>query len=585
MKNRKTIYIALSTLVLGLLLGWVFFGSGNKNANQAETHDHSKETVWTCSMHPQIRSNEPGLCPLCGMDLTPLGAEDDEDGNPLEIRMSPTAMQLANVQTSIVTKQKPVKEVRMNGKVKTDERKVFSQSSHIPGRIEKLTVNFTGEAIQKGQVLAYIYSPELVAAQEELFEAQKIKETQPTLFNAAKEKLSNWKLTEKQINQILASGTIQEQFPILADVSGIVTEKKINLGDYIQKGQSLYEIADISTVWVLFDVYESDIPWIKRGDKVEFKVRALSNETFSGEVSFIDPVINSATRVASARVILNNPGQRLKPDMFVQGVVKSQLDVNEEVIVIPKSAVMWTGTRSVVYVKNTSSDKVSFLMKMVTLGPSLGDGYLIKEGLEVGDEIATNGTFSIDAAAQLAGKPSMMSPEGGVPVSGHNHGGASHSETMTMEEMSIGQKEKDALSPLFEAYFKLKNNLVNDDFKAGISSAKEMTTILNKVDMKIFKGEAHDFWMKRSDVLSKELKKAISTKEIGELRKPFEEISNQLIMILKTFGAMDKAIYIEHCPMVNSNKGADWLSLESEIKNPYYGEAMLKCGEVKQIIK
>ncbi|RFC53106.1 efflux RND transporter periplasmic adaptor subunit [Brumimicrobium aurantiacum] len=371
----------------------------------------------------------------------------------------------------------------------------------------------------------------------------------------------------------------------MADVSGIVTKKNINLGDYIKKGESLYEIADISTVWVLFDVYESDIPWVKKGDKVEFTVRSLPNETFNGEVSFIDPVINSKTRVASARVIIKNPGKRLKPDMFVRGIVKSELEQQEKVIIVPKSAVMWTGERSVVYVKNASSDKVSFLMKMVTLGPSLGDGYLIKEGLEVGDEIATNGTFSIDAAAQLAGKPSMMSPEGGVPVSGHNHGGASHSETMTMEEMSIGQKEKDALSPLFEAYFKLKNNLVNDDFKAGISSAKEMTTILNKVDMKIFKGEAHDFWMKRSDVLSKELKKAISTKEIGELRKPFEEISNQLIMILKSFGAMDKAIYIEHCPMVNNNNGADWLSLESEIKNPYYGEAMLKCGEVKQVIK
>lgn len=569
MKNRKTIYIALSTLVLGLLLGWVFFGSGNKNANQAETHDHSKETVWTCSMHPQIRSNEPGLCPLCGMDLTPLGAEDDEDGNPLEIRMSPTAMQLANVQTSIVTKQKPVKEVRMNGKVKTDERKVFSQSSHIPGRIEKLTVNFTGEAIQKGQVLAYIYSPELVAAQEELFEAQKIKETQPTLFNAAKEKLSNWKLTEKQINQILASGTIQEQFPILADVSGIVTEKKINLGDYIQKGQSLYEIADISTVWVLFDVYESDIPWIKRGDKVEFKVRALSNETFSGEVSFIDPVINSATRVASARVILNNPGQRLKPDMFVQGVVKSQLDVNEEVIVIPKSAVMWTGTRSVVYVKNTSSDKVSFLMKKVTLGPTLGDGYLIKEGLEVGEEIATNGTFSIDAAAQLAGKPSMMSPDAGRGYS----------------EIAIGQKEKNALSPLFQSYFALKNNLVNDDFESGISSAKEMKSALKNVDMKLFTGDAHDFWMKRNKILDHDLTNATATKDIQKLRIFFEKISNQMVLILKSFGAMEQAIYIEHCPMVNSDKGADWLSLESEIRNPYYGASMLKCGEVKEVIK
>ncbi|HLV41956.1 MAG TPA: efflux RND transporter periplasmic adaptor subunit, partial [Brumimicrobium sp.] len=452
-------------------------------------------------------------------------------------------------------------------------------------RIEKLTVNFTGEAVQRGQVLAYIYSPELVAAQEELFEAKKIKEEQPSLYKAAKKKLQNWKLTQKQIDQIIKIGEIQEQFPILADVSGIVTKKNINLGDYIKKGESLYEIADISTVWVLFDVYESDIPWVKKGDKVEFTVRSLPNETFNGEVSFIDPVINSKTRVASARVIIKNPGKRLKPDMFVRGIVKSELEQQEKVIIVPKSAVMWTGERSLVYVKNKSSDQVSFIMRKVTLGPSLGDSYIIKDGLEVGEEIATNGTFSIDAAAQLAGKPSMMSPEGGKPVTGHNHGGASHSETMTMEEMSIGQKEKDALSPLFEAYFKLKNNLVNDDFKAGISSAKEMTTILNKVDMKIFKGEAHDFWMKRSDLLSKELKKAISTKEIGELRKPFEEISNQLIMILKSFGAMDKAIYIEHCPMVNNNNGADWLSLESEIKNPYYGEAMLKCGEVKQVIK
>src|SRR5690554_3158554 len=569
MKNRKTTYIAISTLVLGLLLGWMIFGSADKSSNSAEAHDHSEETIWTCSMHPQIRANEPGACPLCGMDLIPLSTDSNDDGNPLEIRMSPTAMQLANVQTSIVSKQKPVKEVRMNGKVKTDERNVFSQSSHIPGRIEKLTVNFTGEAVQKGQVLAYIYSPELVAAQEELFEAHKIKESQPSLFNAAKEKLKNWKLTENQINKILTNGEIQEQFPILADVSGVVTDKRINLGDYIQKGQSLYEIADINTVWVLFDVYESDIPWIKQGDKVEFTVRALSNEKFKGEISFIDPVINSITRVASARVILRNPGQRLKPDMFVQGRIESRLDVNEEVIVVPKSAVMWTGERSVVYVKNTTSDKVSFLMKMVTLGPSLGDGYLIKEGLEAGEEIATNGTFSIDAAAQLAGKPSMMNPDAGK---GHS-------------EIAIGQKEKDALSPLFEAYFNLKNHLVNDDFNAGISSAKQMSAILNKVDMKVFKGDAHDFWMKRNDKLKSQLKNAAATKDIQKLRIFFENISDEMILLLKTFGAMDKAIYIEHCPMVNNDKGADWLSLESEIKNPYYGAAMLKCGEVKQVIK
>jgi Cu(I)/Ag(I) efflux system membrane fusion protein len=585
MKNRKTIYIALSTLVVGLLLGWMIFGSADRNTNAEQAHDHTEETIWTCSMHPQIRMNEPGACPLCGMDLIPLSSDANEDGDPMEIRMSPTAMQLANVQTSIVSKQKPIKEVRMNGKVKTDERNVFSQSSHIPGRIERLTVNFTGESIQKGQVLAYIYSPELIAAQEELFEAQKIKESQPSLFNASKEKLRNWKLTEKQINQILSNGTIQEQFPILADVSGIVTDKKINLGDYILKGQSLYEIADISTVWILFDVYESDIPWVKQGDKVEFSVRALPNETFNGEISFIDPVINSVTRVASARVIIKNTGRRLKPDMFVQGVIKSRLENDAEVIIVPKSAVMWTGERSVVYIKSATSDKMDFMMRMVTLGPSLGDSYLITEGLEVGEEIATNGTFSIDAAAQLAGKPSMMSPEGGAANTGHNHGDSPQVQNTVTTDISISKKAKAELAPVFGAYLNYKNHLVADDFESSLSSAKKMESALRKVDMKLFKGEAHDFWMKQSGLLSKDLQKAVDTKNIGDLRTLFKNTSDQMIVLLTTFGAMDQPLYIEHCPMANNNKGADWLSSSSDIENPYYGAAMLKCGEVKEVIK
>ena len=502
----------------------------------------------------------------------------------MEIRMSATAMQLANVQTSVVSKQKPIKEVRMNGKVATDERNVFSQSSHIPGRIERLMVNFTGESIQQGQVIAYIYSPELISAQEELFEAQKMKESQPSLFNAAKDKLRFWKLSDKQITQILSKGKIQEQFPILADVSGIVTNKKISLGDYIGKGQSLYEIANISTVWVLFDVYESDIPWVKQGDKVEFTVRALSNETFKGEISFIDPIINSVTRVASARVIIKNPGKRLKPDMFVQGVIKSRLNYDKEAIIVPKSAVMWTGERSVVYVKNANSDKVSFLMRMVTLGPSLGDSYLIKDGLEVGEEIATNGTFSIDAAAQLAGKPSMMNPEGSAPVSGHNHGD-SPGKSSAINEITINKKAKDQLKSVFDSYLKYKSHLVADDFESSIASAKNMASALKKVDMQLFKGEAHNVWMKHSGILTKDLQKAVNTKEIGALRIVFKDISDQLILLLKTFGAMDQPLYIEHCPMANNNKGADWISSNSKIENPYYGESMLTCGEVKQVIK
>jgi Cu(I)/Ag(I) efflux system membrane fusion protein len=269
-QSKKTIIITIAALVVGLLLGWLIFGGSDTVQTQnlasqhdpASQHDHSgEETTWTCSMHPQIKQPDPGDCPICGMDLIPM-EEDDGGADPREIRMSPTAMQLASVQTQTVAKGTAHKTVRLDGKVEADEREVYSQSSHVPGRIEQLTINFTGQYVKRGTPVAYVYSPDLVTAQEELFEAQAIKEAQPALYNAAYEKLKNWKLTDAQIDRIIESEEPQEQFPVLADVSGYVTDKLVNKGDYIKRGQPIYEIADLSTIWVLFDVYESDIPWI-----------------------------------------------------------------------------------------------------------------------------------------------------------------------------------------------------------------------------------------------------------------------------------------------------------------------------------
>ncbi|MEQ9186820.1 MAG: efflux RND transporter periplasmic adaptor subunit, partial [Cryomorphaceae bacterium] len=287
--NKNTLIIAAGTLCFGLLLGWVVFGRADQQ--HMDEHNHSapatSETTWTCSMHPQIRQGEPGDCPICGMDLIPLENEGDEM-DPMAVSMSPTAMQLAQVQTMKVDYSLAEKAMRLNGKVQADERLLFTQSSHIPGRVEKLAVNFTGEFIKEGQVIAYVYSPQLVTAQEELFEAKKIKENQPALFNAAKQKLKNWKLTEEQIEQLLESNKTLEQFPILANVSGYVTKKEVNLGDYIQRGDALYEIADLNSVWVLFDVYESDMSWIRKGDPVSFTIQSVPGKTFNGKISYVD---------------------------------------------------------------------------------------------------------------------------------------------------------------------------------------------------------------------------------------------------------------------------------------------------------
>ncbi|MCF8357941.1 MAG: efflux RND transporter periplasmic adaptor subunit [Prolixibacteraceae bacterium] len=599
--DKKTIFIATATLVVGLLAGWLLFG-GNKS-NSHDDHEHVKteingETVWTCSMHPQIRQNEPGDCPICGMDLIPLEDDQNADIDPNAISMSATAMQLANVSTAIVGSTNPVKQVRLNGKVQADERLVYSQSSHIPGRIEKLMVNFTGEFVNKGQTIAYIYSPELVTAQEELFEAQKIAESQPQLFEAAKEKLKNWKLSDKQIEEILNSGTTKDEFPVQADISGFVTAKLINPGDYLREGETIYQMANLSKVWVLFDVYESDIPWVKTGDKVEFSVASMPGGSFEGTISYIDPVIDPETRVAKARVEYNNSNGKLKPEMFASGLVQAKLANKSNSIVVPKTAVMWTGKRSVVYVKTNSEQGVNFIMREITLGSALGNSYVVEAGLMEGEEIAVNGTFSIDAAAQLAGKPSMMSPEGGGQlITGHNHGGMNMGSSESEEEqtitpkptvsktLSIDKQAKEALQPLYTSYLQWKDALTNDSFAEAQKNATDMKSALDKINMGLFKGDAHNVWMDYQGKLSNNLEHVQHFSDIEQLRKAFQSVSVPMIEMTNTFTPLDETIYVQHCPMADDNKGADWLSSEKEIRNPYFGSSMLTCGEVTNKIK
>ncbi len=595
--NRNTIIIAAITLLAGILLGWLIFGGISKEPQlqeQIQEAEQAGETTWTCSMHPQIRQPEPGDCPICGMDLIPLEDDGNSELNPGALTMSETAMKLADVVTAPAREMKPVKNVRLNGKVEADERLIYSQSSHIDGRIERLMVNFTGEYVQEGQTIASIYSPVLVTAQEELFEAEKIREAQPELFRAARDKLMNWKLTESQIDDILASGEILEVFPVTADVSGYVTRKMVNLGDYVAKGKTIYEIADLSRVWVMFDVYETDIAWVSKNDSVEFTVQSLPGKVFEGKISFIDPVIDPQTRVAKARVSMTNHEAGLKPGMFTSGIVEAQLDHIDEALVVPESAVMWTGTRSVVFVKHTTDQGVTFTFREVTLGPSLGNGYIIEKGLEPGEEIAVNGTFSIDAAAQLAGKPSMMNPEGGVSMTGHNHGGGAPME-MDMEtsaemkvntpKAEISEAAEDELEPLYDSYLDMTEALANDNFENASAAGIAMNGALGKVNMGVFKNHAHDIWMDHMANLEKALEHVAHQGSIEELRSAFRVISDAMIALTNSFGAIGDTLYLQYCPMANNDKGANWLSTYSEIRNPYFGDMMLKCGETQDTIE
>jgi len=586
-------------LLLGTFIGWLVF---HPSQNKEEKHDHTTEvaqgTIWTCAMHPQIRMEQPGKCPICGMELIPLVKSGSASIDPSAIHLSKEAAQLANVLTSVVTKQKPVKEVHLYGKVQADERLLQNQVAHVPGRIERLSVNFTGESVIKGQVLAEIYSPELITAQQELLETVKTKQLQPELYEASKEKLRQWKLTDNQIEKIENSGITQTIIDIVSTTSGIVISKLVNSGDYISQGTSLFKIADLSTLWVLFDAYESDIQFLNKGEKITFTIQALPGNVYTGNIAFIDPVIDPVTRVAKVRVETSNKSGKLKPEMFATGSVLSTLNDFRDNIVIPKSAVLWTGKRSVVYVKEPGTDEPIFKLREIGLGPMLGDSYVITDGLTEGEEVVTSGTFSVDAAAQLEGKPSMMNPGGGKTSSmpgmimpGDEKSVDSNSNIDTsMAGMDIPKKINVSmdftmqLNRVFDQYIVLKDALVESDIKMTKQAAQKVQQAFGKVDIKLLTGDALTQWMNISGSLKKQINSIATSDEIEEQRIAFSGFSNQIYKVIKTFGLMGKTAYYQFCPMAKNGKGAYWLSETKDIRNPYYGESMLTCGETRETL-
>lgn len=592
MKNNKiVIYIGL--LVVGVLLGWLLFG-GSSNKETDHNHNAVAETnqMWTCSMHPQVMQPEPGDCPICGMDLIP--AESGSDGLMADqFKLTENAMALANIQTTVVGKGNVEgNTIKLSGKIAENEEANAVQVSYFAGRIERLNVSFTGEEVRKGQLLATIYSPELYAAQQELITAASLKESQPALYKAVRNKLKLWKLSENQINQIEETGKVKENFPVYATFSGTVTEKLVEQGDYIKQGQPLLKIANLNTVWGNFDVYENQIERFKKGQEVMITTNAYPNKEFKGKVDFIDPVLNTKTRTVSLRVVLNNKDDVFKPGMFVTANIEGSTAKNDEVLTIPTSSVLWTGERSVVYLK-TNPDQPIFEMREIKLGNQIGNEYEVVEGLFVGNEIVTNGTFTVDAAAQLQGKKSMMNKDGGKVMTGHeghlgmdnNASNKQTDHTNMNERLEVSEKFQQQLNSVYNEYINLKDALVKEDSKSTSTSASTLLNNLTKVNMKLLSdNKAHNHWMS----LEKEIKSSATsiseTSDIKLQRNHFKHLSSHLINAVQLFGVNEK-VYLEFCPMADNNNGAYWLSKEEKVINPYFGEAMLTCGEVKQIIE
>ncbi|MGK0190250.1 MAG: Cu(I)/Ag(I) efflux system membrane fusion protein [Verrucomicrobiales bacterium] len=635
--SLKKALLWIGLIGFGVILGLVIGGDGSAPGG----HDHgestgaaTKATLWTCSMHPQIQQPKPGKCPICAMDLIPLTSGGGGTEGPRELRMSQQAKDLAGITTVPVERRYADADIRLYGKVDYDETRTKTIAAWFPARIDRLYVDFTGITVQKGDHLANIYSPDLLQAQQEFLSAIKFGRG----IETSRDKLRLWGLSDEAIRRIQTGGSTSDHMDIDASSSGIVIHKNVNQGDYVKTGQPLFRIADLSTVWVQLDAYESDMPWLRFGQTVKFETEAVPGQVFEGKVSFVSPTLDPKTRTSQVRVIADNPGEVLKPEMYVRAVVTATLagkgkvisqelmgkwispmhpeiikdgpgvcDVcgmklvkaedlgytvidngGEAPLVVPSSAVLRTGTRSLVYVEVPNSDQPTYEGREILVGARAGDFYIVEEGLMEGDMVVAQGNFKIDSALQIVAKPSMMSPGGGGTGGGHQHGAHGGEQAMAG---STGDIERYDVSPEFRAqlvtllghYLETQTALANDQLDAASQHGGALGKALDGVDMALVQGDAHNAWMAQLAPLHDAGIKISEAKDIDVAREVFEPLTNAILSVVKSFGvASDNPLALIHCPMAFDNKGAHWLQIGEDVRNPYFGESMLQCGEVKE---
>ncbi len=402
--NIKIIFSIITILSIVSIL---FTGCTDKKGDGTEQTSEQAKEIYTCPMHPSVISDRPGACPVCHMDLvkksTQTEASDAELSHLKAVSLSPTQRIIANVSTSTVERRDISKGVVAVGVVDVAEPLQAQVAARFRGRIEKLYANFTGKVVRKGEPLFELYSPDLVSAQQELILASNtIKNmkssdaNQQNLLNAIRDRLRiHFGLTENQITEIETSQKIKSSIAFHSPISGTVLAKNIQEGEYVDEGTVLYQLADLSNVWIYLDVYEKDIKDIQLNQSVKITSDAYPNEIFSGKVTFIDPSINPETRTIRVRTELKNPNGKLKPQMFVKASV---IEVTKNALTIPSSAVIYTGKRNVVWIEIQTN---VFEPRDVVLGATAGPLVEVLQGLSEGESVVTTGGYLIDSESQL----------------------------------------------------------------------------------------------------------------------------------------------------------------------------------------
>ena len=724
LKTPRSLLSLLLLLTL-FLAGWWFGSPSDKNIDGNSTG--TSDEVWTCSMHPSIRQPNPGLCPICNMDLILL--QDDGGGGLREVAVSAEAAALLDLRVTPVRRAPAQSDLKLFGKIEYDERRITTVTARMGGRLDRLFVDFTGALVRKGDHLAEIYSPSLFVAQKELISSKNaygrldessspaVRNTRTRLLESARERLRLLQLSEEQITRIENKSEPSPTIQIDSPQDGIVVEKVVNEGDYVKTGDAILRVADLSSVWLMVEAYESDLPWIRYGQDVEFNVDSIPGETFHGRVAFIDPNLDPMRRISSVRVNVDNSKGLLKPGLFSKVRIASRMTagghvidpelagkwispmhpeimkdgpgkcdicgmdlvpaeslgfVSEEVphldpLLIPRSAVLQTGERALVYVRLPEKSEPVFEGRQIVLGPAVGREFIVREGLAEGELVVSRGAFKLDSELQIKGRPSMMNPQAGLeerpageaaddligqwpPVlralSRFQRAAKARESDVMAAQLQLMRKaiesvRVEAMQPedlkLWDEFSQqlladltIASDRINTEPEiaygivsrsieqagrylglpfAPVDSSVSDPAIVNGLKKALsayypvtkalvddndegskkasieFQKTVASLSLPHSTGLMEGAEQLATATDIKSRRAALQTVSDALIELVRDHGTDQLGdLFVVHCPMALKNKGADWLSSLPTVLNPYYGDAMLTCGNLKDTL-
>jgi len=627
----RTVVQWIVIFMAGLVVGVVVRGYVSPRTDgSATTTTVAPATAaeYTCSMHPQIRQSKPGRCPICGMDLIPVRTEDDQASSGVwRVTLSPAAQARAQIETALVERRFVPVSVPLTGKVVLDETRLAYITTRVPGRLDKLYVDYTGVNVKQNDHLVYLYSQELYVLQAEYLIALRSGQKGSS---AGRDRLLLAGLTEQQVSELERTGEPQLYETIYSPLSGTVVEKNGVEGMYVDVGTRIFTVADLSKLWVLLDAYESDLPWLRYGQTATFTTEAYPGVVFTGRVAFIAPVVDEMTRTVHVRLNVDNPRGALKPGFLVRAAVNATVAGTGQVIepdlvhkwmcpmhpevvrdgpaacplcgmplasvatlgyvepttnvaplIIPATAPLITGKRAVVYVADPLTNGV-YEGREIVLGPRANDFYLVDSGVREGERVVVNGSFQIDSTLQIRAQRSMMTP---ASASATAVGATTTTADAASARLTVPPAFHAQLAQVLSAYLAMHQALSADDLTVARTQARQASTALTSVDMSALDRAAHAVWMPLETALRAAFDDAVAAKDLATARRAYHAASQNIITAVRRFGTgRADALHLVHCPMAFDNTGADWLQADAEIANPYFGAAMLRCGEITEDI-